>query len=132
MLTLRLGLDMDALIQRGDNVAIVGHLASDDAERGLCMPVALFEGAPLRTLPKLDNDALSLLEFGEGRDYNFFAWVDSSCQGTMLSVVSLMRNDDVEVRLFKPRALPAQDADPAEQPGFGLFHLTRQRSGCEF
>ena len=126
--------DATALTSRGEASAIVGRLSSDDAQSGLCSKngLALFNGAPLRTMPQLDRDGLASLEFGSGRDYNFFAWVDSTCQGTLLAVVSLMRNEDVEVRLFKPAALPAPGAGPELQPGFGLFTLQRRDAGCSF
>ena len=129
-----LTVDAAALTARGESGAIVGRLSSDDAAQGLCSAdgLALFNGAPLRTMPALDRDPLSSVEFGSGRDYNFFAWVDSSCQGTMLAVVSLMRNDDIELRLLKPKPLPAPGAGPADQPGFGLFYLSRPNSGCGF
>ncbi|MFZ5897282.1 MAG: hypothetical protein ACOY0T_39855 [Myxococcota bacterium] len=133
-LSLALTLDATALTARGEASAVVGRLSSDDAQRGLCAAdgLALFNGAPLRTMPELDRDPLSSLEFGSGRDYNFFAWVDSTCQGTLLALLSLMRNDDVELRLLKPKPLPPAGAGPAEQPGFGLFYLARQKSGCGF
>ena len=133
-LNMALTVDAAALTARGESGAIVGRLSSDDAAQGLCSAdgLALFNGAPLRTMPALDRDPLSSVEFGSGRDYNFFAWVDSSCQGTMLAVVSLMRNDDIELRLLKPKPLPAPGAGPADQPGFGLFYLSRQNSGCGF
>lgn len=145
-LSLRLELQPDQLTSRplvpaaspeetqSEPYVIVGHVTSDDGERGLCAPSGrpLFEGAPLRTVPELEHDALRLFEFGEGRDHNFMAWVDSTCQGTMLAVVSLMRNDSVEVRLLKPAALAPPDAEPAKRPGFGLFYLHREESGCDF
>ncbi|MGC4094463.1 MAG: hypothetical protein QM756_42435 [Polyangiaceae bacterium] len=133
-LSLALTIDATALTARGEGGAIVGHVSSNDAQTGLCSGdgQALFNGAPLRTMAALDRDPLSTLEFGSGRDYNFFAWVDSTCQGTMLALVSLMRNDDVELRLLKPKPLPAPSAGVAEQPGFGLFYLARQKAGCGF
>ena len=101
---------------------------------GLCASsgTVLFDNAPLRAIPELDHDPLSTLEFGEGRDYNFFAWVDSTCQGTMLSLVSLMRNDAIEVRLLKPAAMPPAEAQAAHRPGFALFTLSRKNEGCGF
>jgi hypothetical protein len=133
-LNLALTLDATALTSRGSESIVVGELRTDDADDGLCASQgqAFFERAPLRTIPTLDHDALSLLEFGSGRDYNFFGWVDSSCQGTTLAVVSLMRNDDVEVRVLKPAALPPPGAGPELQPGFGQFALHRQSTGCSF
>lgn len=133
-LQLGLNLDIGALTSRGDEPVIVGQMSSDDRERGLCSAAGqpLFDAAPLRTMPVLDHDLLSTLEFGSGRDYSFFSWVDSSCQNTLLAVVSLMRNEDVEVRVFKPAALPAPGAGPELQPGFGLFTLQRRDAGCGF
>jgi len=133
-LDLALTIDATALTSRGEASAIVGRLSSDDAQDGLCSKngLALFNGAPLRTMPQLDRDGLASLEFGAGRDYNFFSWVDSTCQGTLLALVSLMRNDNIELRLLKPKALPAPGAGPEDQPGFGLFYLSRQKAGCNF
>jgi hypothetical protein len=133
-LILRLNLDVGALTSRGAEPVVVGKLSTDDAAGGLCAKdgKALFEEAPLRTIPTLDHDLLSLLEFPTGRDYNFFGWVDSSCQGTMLAVTSLMRNDDVEVRVLKPAPQPAAGAGPDQIPGFGMFYLHRDDAGCPF
>jgi hypothetical protein len=126
-----------ALTSRGAEPVVVGKLSTDDAAAGLCAKAttragALFEDAPLRTIPTLDHDLLSMIEFPTGRDYNFFGWVDSTCQGTMLAVVSLMRNDDVEVRLLKPAPMPVPDAGPEATPGFGMFYLGLDAAGCPF
>lgn len=136
-LTLRFTLDVDALTSRGADPVVVGTMSTDDAKAGLCAmsttrPGALFQDAPLRTIPTLDHDLLSMIEFPTGRDYNFFGWVDSNCQGTMLAVVSLMRNDDVEVRLLKPAPMPQPGAGPESTPGFGMFYLGRDAMGCPF
>jgi len=90
------------------------------------------ENARLRAIEAIQNDALSLIEFGDGREFNFLAWVDSTCQGTLLAVVSLMKTDDVEVRLLKPRPEPALDAGTADKPGFIVFRLQRRDDGCAF
>jgi hypothetical protein len=133
-LQLGLSLDIGTLTSRGEEPLVVGRLSSDDRDRGLCSAQGqpLFDAAALRTMPALDHDLLSTLDFGSGRDYSFFAWVDSTCQSTLLAVVSLMRNEDVEVRLFKPAALPVPGAGPELQPGFGLFTLQRRDAGCGF
>jgi hypothetical protein len=117
-----------------NNSAIPGRLTSNDAELGLCSEGGdpLFKSSPLRAIPQVYHDTLSTLSFGEGHDEDFFAWVDSTCQGTMLAIVSLLRNGDVEVRLFKPAPLPAPDAGPDKRPGFALFALKRYDKGCEF
>jgi hypothetical protein len=98
-----------------------GILSSNSG--GICGDQPLFQDAPLRAIPAVDRDAISTLTFGEGHEHDFFAWVDSTCQGTMLAVVSLMKNNQVEMRLFKPARLPPPDALPAQQPGFAVFHL---------
>ena len=127
-LGLKFQLDTDLLS------TVPGVLSTDDADSGLCKAEGrpLIDQAPLRAIEELSHDALSLLEFGDGREHNFFGWVDSTCQGTMLAVVSLMSDDNVEVRLFKPAALAPPTAPPERTPGFALFPLQRQNSGCGF
>jgi hypothetical protein len=111
-----------------------GILSSNDRATGLCANTtgALFQDAPLRAIPAVDHDVLSTLTFGEGHEHDFFAWVDSSCQGTMLAVVSLLKNQQVEIRLFKPARLPPSNAPPDQQPGFAMFHFYVQKGGCGF
>ncbi|HEY5372883.1 MAG TPA: hypothetical protein VIK01_04320 [Polyangiaceae bacterium] len=111
-----------------------GILRSNDATTGLCASTsgALFQDAPLRAIPAVDHDVLSTLTFGEGHEHDFFAWVDSSCQGTMLAVVSLMKNNQVEMRLFKPARLAPPKAPADQQPGFAMFHFDVQKGGCGF
>lgn len=149
-LRMRMKLDIDALRERtsrayggGESGArsetrpsqtvVVGSISTDD-QAGLCAPsgTALFDNSALRAIPELDHDPLSTLEFGDGRDYNFFAWADSTCQGTMLAVVSLMRNDGIEVRVLKPASLPSAEAEAESRPGFALFTLSRRNEGCGF
>jgi hypothetical protein len=119
-LGLRLTLDIDAL-QRAP-----GTLSTDDRDFGPCAPQALFEAAPLRVTPELFADPLSLLEFGATRDHNFMAWVESTCQGSALAVISLMHTGDAEVRLLRSGTPLGADT-----PGdFGVFQL--RRTDCEF
>ena len=127
-LNLRLTLDTDAL------ETTPGTLTTDDADRGLCSADGrpLIDQAPLRAIEKVQRDPLSLLEFGDGREHNFLGWVDSTCQGTMLAVVSLMSDGKVEVRLLKPAPLPAPEAEPERAPGFALFPLELRQQGCGF
>jgi len=113
--------------------SIPGSISTDDAARGLCKPLPLFQDAPLRAIEEVQNDSLSLLEFGEGREHNFLAWVDSSCTQTMLAVISLMKNDSIEIRLLKPAAMPTAGAPRlASDPGFGIFRLGQQTGSCGF
>jgi hypothetical protein len=129
-LELGLVLDIERLTSRP------GELSSNDALTGMCAapgaPQRLFDNAPLRAIPEVDQDVLSTLTFGEGHVHDFFAWVDSSCQGTMLAVVSLMKNNQVELRLFKPARVPQPGATPFDEPGFAVFHLAAQpQSDCQ-
>jgi len=120
-LRLRLELDADAL------TTAPGTLSSDDGETGPCSPLRTFEAARLRVTPEIYHDPLSMMSFSDRHDYNLFAWVDSTCRGPMLSVVSLLKNDDVEVRLMKPA-----DGTEASRPAFALFELRRRSEGCGF
>lgn len=134
-LTMKLTLDTSQLSSlSNDKTTQVGALTSDDVDTGLCSAngQALFESAPVRGIPQLDHDTLSTLSFGEGHDQDFFAWADSTCQGTTLALVSLLRKGDVELRLFKPAALPPPGAGPDQLPGYGLFYLKRDDRGCGF
>jgi len=136
--TLQLGLTLDMSKLN----TFPGQLNSNDPQ-GMCgtpdAPQVLFLNATVRAIPEVDNDVLSALSFGEGHEHDFFAWVDSTCQGTMLAVVSLMKNNQVELRLFKPARMPAPRASAAERPGFALFHLypkplyrPEKEGGCGF
>jgi len=135
LLTMKLTLNTSQLSSfSADTATQIGALTSNDADLGLCSEggQALFESSPVRGIPQLDHDTLSTLTFGEGHDEDFFAWTDSTCQGTMLALVSLLRKGDVELRLFKPAALPPPNAGPGERPGYALFYLKRDKEGCGF
>lgn len=128
-LRLRLHLDVEALTTNP------GRLTSDDREHGLCKRsgAPLFDDAPLRAIPEVLHDPISTLEFGQGRVHTFFAYVDSTCQGTMLAIVSLMKNKTVEVRLFKPAAMAEADAPADKSSGYALFYLKPfETDGCGF
>ena len=126
-LQVRLQLDTSSLSNRP------GTLTSRDAGHGVCGDSPLFDEAPLRAIPELLHDALSQLDFGQGHEHDLFAWVDSTCKGTMLTVISLLSNGAVEIRLFKPAPdLPSMTTDQADLAGFGLFYLQRNQNGCGF
>jgi hypothetical protein len=127
---LRLGLELDT----GALATRPGTLTSNDAATGLCSGNGdpLFRDAPLRAIEQVFHDDLSQAEFGEGHQHDFFAWVDSTCQGTMVAVVSLLTNGEVEVRLMKPAADPPEDASASERPGFAKFYLKKNDKGCGF
>lgn len=135
VLSLKMTLDTSQLSAFSDNKATSpGRLWSNDGDTGLCAKKGqpLFVDSPLRSIPQVDHDSLSTLTFGEGHDEDFFAWVDSTCQGTMLGIVSLLRKGDVELRLFKPAENPAEGAPPDKRPGYALFYLHRNDNGCSF
>lgn len=114
-LQLNLRLNLDTL------GSLPGTLTSlEDPTVGPCAPRPLFDEAPLRASPALSADGLSGLEFGPARLLNILGSVQPSCGPAMLAVVSLMRDDSVELRLLRPR-----DNQPY---GFGLFLFSRP--GC--
>jgi hypothetical protein len=132
---LRVDVDMDAA------TTSPATITSDDAADGQCAPRATFAGAKLRVTPEVVSDPLSTLTFEEGQVHNFVGWVDSTCRGSMLSVVSLYKNDRVEVRFLwpSPTGAPATSATgdagaPPAQPrdGFALFTLKRYEQGCGY
>jgi hypothetical protein len=106
-----------------------GRITTDDSARGFCSPQPLFAAAALRAVSEAEHDAISQLEFGDGREYSGLFWVDSQCRGTMLGVLSLMKSGKVELRLFKPGASGASDPD---REGFAQFELARREGRCGF
>jgi hypothetical protein len=119
-------------VTSNDPAASPGRITTDDADQGSCRPDPLFVESPFRVVAEAQHDPISLLEFGDGREYNALLWVDSKCLGTMLGVLSLMRSGGVELRLFKPAALGPVDAPALELPGFAQFSLFRGSADCEF
>jgi hypothetical protein len=108
--------------------SVPGNLTTDDSDIGPCAPKALFSDAILRAPKKLESDHLSAFSFDEGSLTNFLAWVDSTCDGTYLAVVSLMQDNSVEVRLLRG----ALDSGGQETGPFGVFNLQRASGGCGF
>jgi hypothetical protein len=108
---------------------VPGRLSSDDAKDGPCAPSPTFDRAKLVVTPEVVNDPLSSLTFSDGQAQNVLAWVDSTCRGKMLAVLSLYKTNHVELRLLKPGA---QGNDPANRDAFALFPLERNDSGCGF
>ena len=133
-------LDTDAL------TTTPGTMTTDDAADGPCAPLATFDNAPIRAVREVFDDPLSTLRFSDAQEHNVLGWVESTCRGPMLAVVSLMKSDDVEVRLLKPppASMPAPAAvdggvcepvvtePPGSRAAFALFKLGRQEAGCSF
>jgi hypothetical protein len=127
LLRLRLEIDTDHL------TTVPGKITTDDgtgpggAADSPCVPQATFENASLRVTPEIVHDTLSTMTFEDGQIQNIMAWVDSTCRGPMLAVVSLMKNDHVDVRLLKPAIGPP---NTTKRDSFALFSLDRQDNGC--
>jgi hypothetical protein len=130
---LRVEVDMDAA------TTAPATITSDDALDGPCAPRATFAGAKLRVTPEVVSDPLSTLTFEEGQVHNFIGWVDSTCRGTMMSVLSLYKNDRMEMRFLWPEGAAARAAGPdggvtnnQSRDGFALFTLKRYEQGCGY
>jgi hypothetical protein len=121
-LQLQLHLDMAQLN------TVPGDISTDDSDIGACAPKPLFSSARLRAPKKLESDALSAFTFEDSSLMNLLTWVDSNCDGTYLAVVSLMRDEHVEVRLLRG----ALDERGNEAGPFGVFKLQRAQGSCNF
>jgi hypothetical protein len=124
-LRVRLTLDVDRL------ESVPGTLRTDDGPKSPCTPAPRLDTAPMRVTEAVLHDPLSTFDFGTGRDENFMAWTES-CGQPILAVVSLMKNDDVELRLLTPPEPPAAGETEPPPAGFALFQLTRQENDCGF
>ncbi len=109
-----------------------GVVSSNDATFGICKPLPLFDDAPLRTIEPALHDEISLLRIGEGHEDDALVWVDSTCSGSMLGVLSLIADGHVELRVFRPRPEPSSTTPIADTPGFGVFSFDKHRDGCGF
>jgi len=96
----------------------------------------LLDAAALRRIPALENDPLSLLDLGGGRDpTRLFALTPAPAgEDPLVAVLSLRSDDGIEVRLLRPGLDPtATPAPPSgRQPLFGLFVLYKQAGTCGF
>lgn len=116
---MRLSLDTHSLQQKP------GVLSTSDA---------VFDNAEMFALAQLQNDALSSLQFGEGRTRNIVLGAQPTRGPTALVVVSLMDDGNVEVRVVRG-APPAASDQPQDQPDdglFGVFPLKKEKGLCGF
>jgi len=109
-----------------------GTLTSDDELGGLCDGQRLFDNARVRTVERTLRDVISSTLITQDHEQDIFTWVDSSCQGTFLAIVSLMVDGTVEIRLFKPMKEADVGAPANQRAGFGVFALARNENGCGF
>ncbi|MBW2523425.1 MAG: hypothetical protein JRI23_04595 [Deltaproteobacteria bacterium] len=129
---LRLRLDTSRIFA-GESPGTVSsyEAGSDDSEAK-----RLLDGAVLRPFAPLAHDALSELEFGDGRERNL-VYAASPADPTaeaLLAIVSLKTDESVEVRLLRPGQDPSAVPDPAagREPLFGVFVLRKRQDLCGF
>ena len=86
-----------------------------------------FSSAAVSQMEQLSHDSLSQLQFPGGRIRNYLAHAVAADGGTAFMVISLMENDEVELRLIRPSV--EEDAGPGAQPPlFGIFRLALEES----
>jgi hypothetical protein len=84
-----------------------------------------FRNSALRPIPQEWHDPISLMTFGESRVKSMIYSVSPARpdQPDALAVVSLMKDQTIEVRLI--RSAPGR-AMPGDDPLFGVFQLARK------
>jgi hypothetical protein len=111
-----------------------GTLRSNDADFGPCAPLPLFKDAPLRVIQSARGDRIANLRLGEDHEEEILAFVDSTCSGSMLTILSLVQDGSTELRLLRPA--PDVRVPVTAQPRFGVFTLSKtsvtEQSGCDF
>jgi hypothetical protein len=130
--TLSLTLNTAALFT---NPGVPAVISSNDKDFGPCGPnQSLFERAPMRTIGVALGDRLSALRLGEDHQEDVVTYVDSTCSGSMVAILSLLQSGDVEVRLLRPAPLADRDdgATVDTTARFGLFVLKKTKEGCGF
>lgn len=119
---------------------IAAEVSSNDAAFGPCASEQkpLFERAKLRTIGQTLGDRLSAMQLGEDHDEDFVTFIDSTCSGSMVAILSLIQDGKVELRLLRPAKAANLDAlqptalNPDQVERFGLFQFTKSKEGCEF
>lgn len=130
--TLSLTLNTAEMFRSGGVPAVV---TSHDAAFGPCGPdQPLFQRAEARTLGAALGDRLSAMRLNEDHEEDIVTFVDSTCSGSMVAILSLIKNGDVEVRLLRPAPANsgADIATPDATGRFGLFELKKIEKGCGF
>jgi hypothetical protein len=112
-------------------------LNTNDAAFGPCGPDRpMFAQAGLRTIGRALGDRISSLRLGDDHQADATTYVDSTCSGSMVAILSLIQNGTIELRLLRPapsaQSDPAASHDPATEERFGLFSLRKHKDGCGF
>lgn len=96
----------------------------------------LLDGASLRRIPHLENDPLSRLQFGDGREENriFMVTPAEDDADPILAILSLRSDGNVEVRLLRAGLSGTGDQTPpaGKRTIFGIFTLKRKAGTCGF
>ncbi len=83
----------------------------------------IFHNTPVRQMTELAHDSLSLLQFPGGRVRNYLAHASPTTGSPATIVISLMENNEIEVRVLRPDLDPDDGEDTAL---FGVFGLVRK------
>jgi hypothetical protein len=95
----------------------------------------IFDDANISQMEQLAHDSLSLFQFPQGRIRNYLLYVTASDGAPATVVISLMENEEVEVRVMRPKVDLCEDGDEecddTDFPPalFGVFRLSRE-AGC--
>lgn len=127
--TLELSLNTAELAAKDGVPAII---TSHDATFGPCAPRPLFERAKVRTLGAVLGDRLGAVQLNDDHEEDVVSLVDSTCSGSMVGILSLIKNGEVEMRLLRPAPENAADVNPTAESTtrFGLFTLRKTAEGC--
>jgi len=112
-----------------------GKVRSNDSLTGPCAPYPLFENAPLRTVKTALGDRISSMQLADDHEEDILTYLDSTCSGSMVAILSLIQNGSVELRLLRP-APDDPGASVFDQPRFGVFGLRKEHQSdsvnCNF
>ncbi len=103
-------LDSDALGQGNEGATIT----TDDGT---------FNNSKVSQMEQLTHDSLSMLQFPGGRVRNYLAYTQPTIGPPATIIISLMENDEVEVRVMRP---DFNDNDNEDSTLFGVFRLVRK------
>ena len=88
----------------------------------------IFEAATIRQMKQIAHDPFSLFQFPGGRIKNYLVHVPVSNGTLAIAVISLMENQEVEIRIMQPNSfiqLP-KDEKKESKDLFGVFRLKHE------